>query len=128
MSSPAEPTPRGWSAEPDGAGDAARAAARPPGVRPGGHGPVGPHADVPLTSVNTDDGDDRFDRLDGALAPYGQGRRGPLTLTLEIQWVDGPAADALRRTQARVLRDLLAALTPRPTAGQDPEDEQEAPA
>ncbi len=81
-----------------------------------------------LTSTNSDDPNDRFDMLDGARASYSQGRRGPLTLTLEIQWVDGPAADALRRTQARVLRDLLAALTPRPTAGQDPEDEQEAPA
>ncbi len=80
-----------------------------------------------LTSTNSDDPNDRFDMLDGARASYSQGRRGPLTLTLEIQWVDGPAADALRRTQARVLRDLLAALTPGPHAGHDPEDEQEAP-
>lgn len=66
--------------------------------------------------------------LDGAHASYYQGRRGPLTLTLDIQWIDGPAANALRRTQARVLRDLLAALPTRPRTGHHPEDEQEAPA
>ena len=66
--------------------------------------------------------------FDGARVSYSQGRRGPLTLTLDIQWIDGPAADALRRTQARVLRDLLAALTSGPHAGHHPEDEQEAPA
>jgi hypothetical protein len=66
---------------------------------------------------------DQFDRPDEVLAPSTQGRRGPLTLTLEIIWVDGPAANALRRTQARVLRDLLAALTLGPNAGHHHKDE-----
>lgn len=43
---------------------------------------------------------------------------------MDIVWVDGPAAEALRRSQARVLRDLLAALDPGPSRAPS-EDEQE---
>jgi len=64
--------------------------------------------------------------LDGARASWDQGRQQPLALTLEIAWADGPAADALRRTQARVLRDRLGALAARP-ARATPTGEQEAP-
>ena len=70
--------------------------------------------------------DIRFDMLDGVMASSRQGRRGPPTLTLEITWVDGSTADALRRIQARVLRDLLAALPSGPKRAAN-EDEQEAP-
>ena len=66
---------------------------------------------------------DQFDRTGEVLAPSTPGRCGRLTLTLEIQWVDGPASNALRRTQARVLRDLLAALTPGPDTGHHHKDE-----
>jgi hypothetical protein len=55
----------------------------------------------------------RFDRLDSALAPSPPGRRGPPAVRARITWASGPAAEALGRTQGRVLRDLLAALTAR---------------
>ncbi len=45
-------------------------------------------------------------------------------LTMDIVWVDDPAAEALRRSQARVLQDLLAALDPCPSRAPS-EDEQE---
>ena len=68
-----------------------------------------------------------FDRLGEDLAPSTQGRRGPPTLTLDIVWVDGPAADALRRTQARVLRDLLAALSPSPPQAPSGDEQEPSP-
>jgi hypothetical protein len=124
MTGPVEPAPGRAPAEPGATGRTHTGAARPSATRPDHPTPPDPHP--PLTSANTIGRNDRFDMLDDALATYDQGRQRPLAVTLEIVWVDGPAADALRRSQARVLRDLLVALTSGP-ARAIPEDEQEAP-
>ena len=108
-------------------GTSAPTLGRPPAGPPAGHRaggqPEEPSSNPSDCTPKEQDGG--FDSLGEVLAPSTQGRRGPPTLTLEIVWVNGPAAEALRRSQARVLRDLLAALNASPSRAPS-EDEQEA--
>ncbi len=118
-------TARAGDAHPSGPARSAHRGRTRKGVPPAGtQTGTMPAADTPAAS---NERNRRFDRLDGALAPSPPGRRGPPAVRAHITWASGPAAEALGRTQGRVLRDLLAALTARHQAARPTGKEAPSP-